>query len=317
MSVQGIPLHGPATADMFDERGYLEANPDVAAAVRAGTFASARQHFDVFGAKEKRQQLATGRIAQAQAEKIARIEPLLDLDRPHVRRGVKYDFLTEELRRETSIASTDEVSQNNYDAYIRELIDEMENGIVLDCGAGSRNTYYPNVVNYEIVDYVSTDVIGVGEALPFRDGSFDGVVSIAVLEHVRDPFRCAAEISRVLKPGGKLICCVPFLQPVHGYPHHYHNMTAQGLRALFDRQLDIYDQQVIESMLPIWALTWIVHSWANGLEGKAREEFLSLPLRALTANPETLVKMPWVTALSPEKNFELAAATMIFARKPR
>ena len=198
---------------------------------------------------------------------------------------------------------------------MRALVDELKDGIVLDCGAGSRDTYYENVINYEIVDYVSTDVIGVGEALPFKDNSIDGVVSIAVLEHVRDPFRCAAEIVRVLKPGGRLICCVPLLAPVHAYPHHYYNMTPQGLRALFERQLKVYDQQVIESILPIWALTWIVGSWADGLQGETREEFLSLPLRALLANPEELTKKPWVTALSTEKNFELAAASMIFARK--
>jgi SAM-dependent methyltransferase len=103
--------------------------------------------------------------------------------------------------------------------------------------AGLRDIYYDNVVNYEIVDYDTTDVIGPGERLPFRDGVFDAVISIAVLEHVRDPFACAAEIVRVLKPGGELVCSVPFLQPLHGYPHHYYNMTPQGLRALFERSL--------------------------------------------------------------------------------
>ena len=87
-----------------------------------------------------------------------------------------------------------------------------------------------NVVNYEIVDYDTTDVIGLGDTLPFNDCVFDAVISIAVLEHVRYPFACAAEIVRVLKRGGELECSVPFLQPLHGYPHHYYNMTSQGLR---------------------------------------------------------------------------------------
>jgi hypothetical protein len=72
---------------------------------------------------------------------------------------------------------------------------------------------------------------------------------------------------------------VPQLQPVHGYPHHYYNMTAQGLRALFDRDLTIDDHLVVDSILPIWSLTWIVQSWAAGLDGKTREQFLDLTLR--------------------------------------
>jgi SAM-dependent methyltransferase len=313
--MRGVPLYVTATPENFDESGYLEANPDIAAAVRAGTLESGRLHFEVFGAKEGREQISSVLIEAMQADKIERIKPLLNLERSHVRRGVKYDFLTDELRRETRIVDTNEVSRNNYDGYVRALIDELENGLILDCGAGSRSTYYPNVINYEIVDYVSTDVIGVGESLPFKDASFDGVISIAVLEHVRDPFLCAAEIARVLKPGGKLVCCVAFLSPVHGYPNHYYNMTPQGLRALFERHLEICDQQVIESILPIWSLTWIVSSWARGLEGKTREQFLSMPLRTLLANPEDLLKKPWVASLSTEKNLELAAGSMIFGRK--
>src|ERR671931_545178 len=38
--------------------------------------------------------------------------------------------------------------------------------------------------------------------LPFRDGSFDGVVSANMLEHVRSTKRAFAEIARVLRPGG-------------------------------------------------------------------------------------------------------------------
>ena len=43
---------------------------------------------------------------------------------------------------------------------------------------------------------------GSGEAIPFRDGSFDVVFCCDVLEHVRDVGQVVAEISRVLKPGG-------------------------------------------------------------------------------------------------------------------
>jgi ubiquinone/menaquinone biosynthesis C-methylase UbiE len=49
------------------------------------------------------------------------------------------------------------------------------------------------------------------ETLPFEDGSFDTVVSTLVLCTVDDPVRAAGEISRVLKPGGKLL----LLEHVH------------------------------------------------------------------------------------------------------
>ena len=45
-----------------------------------------------------------------------------------------------------------------------------------------------------------------GENLPFRDGSFDLAVSLDVLEHVEAPEQVLAEMLRVLKPGGVVLC---------------------------------------------------------------------------------------------------------------
>ena len=81
---------------------------------------------------------------------------------------------------------------------------------------------------------------------------------------------------RVLKPGGEIVCCVPFLQPYHGYPHHYYNMTAQGLVNLFADHVQVDSVQVLDSVLPIWSLTWIVKSWVDGLKGKTRKAFLDM-----------------------------------------
>ncbi|MBA9004417.1 MULTISPECIES: methyltransferase domain-containing protein [Thermomonospora] len=41
-------------------------------------------------------------------------------------------------------------------------------------------------------------------ALPFPDGSFDGVRTERVLQHVSDPDRAVAELARVARPGGRL-----------------------------------------------------------------------------------------------------------------
>ncbi len=47
--------------------------------------------------------------------------------------------------------------------------------------------------------------VGVGEEMPYPDDSFDIVVCVDVLEHVRDLTQVLAEVARVLKPGGKFL----------------------------------------------------------------------------------------------------------------
>jgi len=50
---------------------------------------------------------------------------------------------------------------------------------------------------------------GSAYALPFADSSFDAVFSHALLEHLKEPVKAAAEFKRVLKPGGMLGVCTP------------------------------------------------------------------------------------------------------------
>ena len=72
-----------------------------------------------------------------------------------------------------------------------------------------------------------------GHDLPFLDGSFDGVIAQALLEHVLDPARCVAEIHRVLKPGGLIYAETPFMQQVHAGRYDFTRFTHLGHRFLF------------------------------------------------------------------------------------
>jgi len=50
-------------------------------------------------------------------------------------------------------------------------------------------------------------VVSDAEELPFEDGSFDLVLGHAVLHHIPDLDRAAAEFLRVLRPGGSIVFC--------------------------------------------------------------------------------------------------------------
>jgi SAM-dependent methyltransferase len=95
-------------------------------------------------------------------------------------------------------------------------------------------------VTYEVLDPVPTyhpDIVGDVMAMPCADASYDAIICLAVLEHVSKPWLAAAEMHRVLKPGGKLLVYVPFLYPYHampGYYGDYFRYTEEGIRSLFD-----------------------------------------------------------------------------------
>lgn len=55
------------------------------------------------------------------------------------------------------------------------------------------------------VEFVEGDV----ESLPFPSESFDGVLLSGLVHHLPDPSRCAAEVFRVLRPGGRFVAFDP------------------------------------------------------------------------------------------------------------
>lgn len=209
-------------------------------------------------------------------------------------------------------------SSNAYSDEVLQLIATVQanGGKILDCGAGVRPEPTEFVVNLDIADYPFNDVIAVGHSLPFVDGAFDAVLSIAVLEHVRNPFLCAAELIRVLKPGGTVLAQVPFLQPEHGYPNHFYNMTRAGLAELLNG-LVIDEHSVPLWGRPIFALHWILRQYSARLSPTASRRFRSMTVDDLLAKEaHVFLAEDIVTELSEEGNWILACMTQVIARKP-
>lgn len=58
------------------------------------------------------------------------------------------------------------------------------------------------------LSFVQSDA---GPHLPFRDGAFDAVAAINVVEHVEDPQPMLCQLARVVRPGGVLVLTFPNL----------------------------------------------------------------------------------------------------------
>lgn len=143
---------------------------------------------------------------------------------------------------------------------------ERLSGVVLDigCADGKPREFLPPDADYVGLDYFDTatrlyrtrpDVFGDAQQLPMADGSVDHVLLLDVLEHIPDPGRCLAEISRVLKAGGTLTIQVPFLYPIHDAPYDFHRWTKFGLeRAARTAGLSIEQEMTIGHPLETAAL---------------------------------------------------------------
>ncbi len=114
--------------------------------------------------------------------------------------------------------------------------------VLLDAGAGEakHRAVFPQqryiavdlAVGDQQWDYSRLDALADLEALPFPAHTFDAALNIVTLEHVREPRQVMREISRVLKPGGRLLIVVPLEWEVHQAPHDYFRYTKHGLEYL-------------------------------------------------------------------------------------
>ena len=99
-----------------------------------------------------------------------------------------------------------------------------------------RRKRYQDAVGVDMLAGPGVDVVlNLEEPLPADFGPFAHIECMSVLEHSRRPWLLAANLERLLVPGGTIFITVPFVWRVHGYPDDYWRFTASGVRALFPR----------------------------------------------------------------------------------
>lgn len=106
-----------------------------------------------------------------------------------------------------------------------------KNAKVLDIGAGQTpyrqafaHTQYvtQDLAQTPDFEYGKIDIISDIANIPLPDASQDYILCTEVFEHIPEPIKALKEISRLLKPGGRLIFSAPLASGQHQAPYHFY-----------------------------------------------------------------------------------------------
>lgn len=102
-----------------------------------------------------------------------------------------------------------------YDRVRRALPDPaLGPWIEVGSGPGFAREFIPGLLLTDVVKAPWHDRLVSADHLPFADGEVGAVVLFDVLHHLARPATFFAEATRVLRPGGRLILCEPYISPV-------------------------------------------------------------------------------------------------------
>ena len=130
-------------------------------------------------------------------------------------------------------------------------------------GNGIESLYAdPNldIVAFDIYKSERCQFIADGHHIPLLNGTADGVLIQAVLEHVLHPQRLVDEIHRVLRPGGLVYADTPFMQQVHEGPYDFTRFTDSGHRYLF-RRFEVRSSGANGGLHPVALVPTLFRSW--------------------------------------------------------
>jgi GT2 family glycosyltransferase/glycosyltransferase involved in cell wall biosynthesis/SAM-dependent methyltransferase/uncharacterized protein YbaR (Trm112 family) len=186
------------------------------------------------------------------------------------------DLVTPEIK------SRDHIS-NELPEIALDLI-RTTSGLVLNLSAGGSRERCENVVEVEYAIFRHTDIVTDAHELPFDDETFESVIVMNAFEHYREPHKVAAELHRVLKPGGRILIRTAFLQPLHERPWHFYNCTRYGLAEWFKAfETDVL--HVSDNFCPNHSIAWLASeseaALRSDVSASAADAFAAAPVGAL------------------------------------
>lgn len=112
-----------------------------------------------------------------------------------------------------------------------------KDALLLDVGAGhgdfARTYEGRKSLSLDVIPYPEVDLTcDLAECVPFREGSFDMLILMNVLEHVYNFHGLLDSLFYLLKPGGSLIIAVPFMIKIHQAPFDFQRYTHYSLEQM-------------------------------------------------------------------------------------
>jgi hypothetical protein len=127
--------------------------------------------------------------------------------------------------------------------YLKQRLRRVD-GAVLEVGSKDYGStvafrreleYTGHYVGVDMAAGPGVDVVGDLSAglCGLQPESFALIICCSVLEHVKRPWDMAANLERLVRPGGTVYVTVPWVWRYHGYPEDYYRFSHRGVMTLF------------------------------------------------------------------------------------
>ena len=154
-------------------------------------------------------------------------------------------------------------NQINRDIFVKKFANTLPNNTkVLDVGAGSapyRHLF--THCNYKTHDfkkldknqllfkkgYSQIDIVSDITSLPIKDDEYDVIICTEVMEHIPFPIKSLKEMTRVLKPNGKILLTAPQGSFIHQEPYHFYGGYTKYFYEKFLTENNYKDIQIEEN----------------------------------------------------------------------